>query len=188
MHASPIGPVHDVAHRSCVRPLFRAVKFLVGGVVLSAIAILLVVSAILGFAKGEVGLALGLVGGSCLLALIGVLPFRSGVYCWRVAFDPRWYFRVGPGGISACVPEEESLSSYKAQAYDFRWDDLASVAIHNWEYDERAIGAPNPFQFETKNGSKIVIETYYFAEDTLQIVKNIRAILGEDSELLKKQA
>ena len=123
--------------------------------------------------------------GSLLMPVLAWFSLGSAVQRFRAAATDGRYFRSGPGGVSVCLTDDYTSSTFlfslKSLKFDLPWDQVKTwypfVQSMNGFPTERAI------VFETLRNEKIKIKTYHFAEKQQQIVASItqsRSIISEE--------
>ena len=172
--SSSIGnPVNVATRGSWKASLIGLMWLLVGGVptTLVVVALIAIVSENSGNVN-QLGVMLPLAAGFGLAAWF---TLATAVRRFRAAFEPGFYFRASPLGLSFRVPGSATLPSllfgYRIKECEARWDEVRTwypyVHTHNGSPTESAIVV------DMVRSGKIKIHTMYFSESRQRIAENI---------------
>ena len=171
---SPVGSVVDIATPS--KGKLRLLGFLWVLIALFPIAIInyMIIQALTSSTPTITKSMTSLLG-SLLMPVLAWFSLGSAVQRFRAASTEGRYFRSGPGGISVCLTDDYTSSTFlfslKSLKFDMPWDQIKTwypfVGSMNGVPTERAI------VFETLKNEKIKIKTYHFAEKQQQIVASL---------------
>jgi len=113
--------------------------------------------------------------GSALMPFIAWFSLGSAVQRFRAASTRERYFRVGPGGVSICLPDDTGSATFRFSFNTLKLD-LPWNQIKTWyPYVESMNGIPTErsIVFETVKGEKFKVKTYHFEEKQKAIAKSI---------------
>jgi len=113
--------------------------------------------------------------GSALMPLMAWFALGNAVQRFRAASTRERYFRVGPGGISICLPDDSGSATFRFALKTLKLD-LPWNQIKTWyPYVESMNGIPTErsIVFETVKGEKFKIKTYHFEQKQKAIAASI---------------
>jgi hypothetical protein len=176
---SQVGPVVPVAETSRVKPIATGMLWAALGLLLLAGATLMLAFELPRLWRDGPDPEWQIVGIAVVFLLVSFPLLATLVRRIRVIYDPRLFFRAGPGGISVCYPRQVNfralLLSYRIEQYDLPLDLISAW----YPYLGRLNGIPvySQIVFEGNSGWGLAVDTLFFTGTRKSIADNIASAI-----------